>query len=256
MRTSGRVEADGGSHRAAARGVARGPPLRLRARRSWCGRPASTSSPPSSRARCRSLPIFADQVLRVGPAGYGWLVSAPALGRARRLALHLAPPPAGAPGAAAPRLRGLLRRRHRRLRPLALVLADLPRPRPQRARRPRLHRDPADAAAAAHPRRPARPDDLGQHDLLHGRAAAGRDGGRPRGVALRLRRGRSDGVGRLRRARDRAPRRAWSGSRRPSCATTCSRRPRPPPERRPPRPSGRRPPPVAYCRPWPTSSSS
>jgi MFS family permease len=26
------------------------------------------------------LPIFADQVLRVGPAGYGWLVAAPALG--------------------------------------------------------------------------------------------------------------------------------------------------------------------------------
>ena len=27
------------------------------------------------------LPIFADQVLHVGPAGYGWLVAAPALGR-------------------------------------------------------------------------------------------------------------------------------------------------------------------------------
>ncbi|HEV7501394.1 MAG TPA: MFS transporter, partial [Vicinamibacteria bacterium] len=26
------------------------------------------------------LPIFADQILRVGPAGYGWLVAAPALG--------------------------------------------------------------------------------------------------------------------------------------------------------------------------------
>ncbi len=155
----------------------------------------------------------------------------PRPGRPGGLPLHVAASPAGAAGTAPARLGGLLRHRHRRLRALALVLAHLPRAGPERARRPRLHGDPADAAAAAHARLPARPDDVREHDLLHGRAAARGDGGRPRGLAVRVGRRRGD----LRPwSRAGSPRcsspRAWP-RRRPRCAATSSPRGRPRPDR-------------------------
>jgi len=76
---------------------------------------------------------------------------------------------------------------HDRLRPLARVLADVPCPRARRARRPRLDGDPPDPAPDADARRAARPHDVGEHDLLHGRSAAGRAGSRRPGLAVRLR---------------------------------------------------------------------
>ena len=132
MRTSGRVEADGGEPRAAARGPARGPALRLPTPiMVWTTGLDFFATFFSGSLSL--LPIFADQVLHVGPRRLRLARGRARAGRARRLPLHLAPPAAGAPGPAPPRLGGLLRRRHRRLRPLALLLADLPRAGPQRA---------------------------------------------------------------------------------------------------------------------------
>ena len=65
------------------------------------------------------LPIFADQILHVGPAGYGWLVAAPALGALLgsiyTSVVHL-PRRQGRRAAVGHRR---LRRRHRRLRAVA-----------------------------------------------------------------------------------------------------------------------------------------
>jgi MFS family permease len=79
MRTSGRVEAGGGSHE---------PPLAAlrEGLRFVFGTPIMVWTTGLDflatffAGSMSLLPIFADQVLGVGPAGYGWLVAAPALG--------------------------------------------------------------------------------------------------------------------------------------------------------------------------------
>ena len=79
MRTSGRVEADAGSHPAPLEALREG--LRF-----VFGTPIMVWTTGLDffatffAGSLSLLPIFADQVLHVGPAGYGWLVSAPALG--------------------------------------------------------------------------------------------------------------------------------------------------------------------------------
>ena len=210
MRTSGRVEADAGSHAAPLEALREG--LRF-----VFGTPIMVWTTGLDffatffAGSLSLLPIFADQVLHVGPAGYGWLVSAPALGAlvgSFYTSLRHLPPRQGRILLASVAFYGVATvvyglSRSYWLTFLALAL--------ERARRPRLHRDPSDAAAAADPRRPARPHDVGQHDLLHGRPAAGRARGGPRGVALRLGRRRRDGLRGLGRDRDRAPRRGRGG---------------------------------------------
>ena len=79
------------------------------------------------------LPIVADQVLHVGPAGYGWLVAAPALGALVGSLYTSLRHAAAAPGSAPARLGRGLRPRDRRLRPLAQLLADVRRARARRA---------------------------------------------------------------------------------------------------------------------------
>jgi MFS family permease len=79
MRTSGRVEAAGGGHEAPLRALREG--LRF-----VFGTPIMVWTTGLDffatffAGSLSLLPVFADQVLGVGPAGYGWLVSAPALG--------------------------------------------------------------------------------------------------------------------------------------------------------------------------------
>jgi MFS family permease len=79
MRTSGRVEPDTGSHPAPLDALGEG--LRF-----VFGSPIMVWTTGLDflatffAGSLSLLPIFADQVLRAGPAGYGWLVSAPALG--------------------------------------------------------------------------------------------------------------------------------------------------------------------------------
>jgi MFS family permease len=79
MRTSGRVEADAGSHPAPLEALREG--LRF-----VFGTPIMVWTTGLDffatffAGSLSLLPIFADQVLHAGPAGYGWLVSAPALG--------------------------------------------------------------------------------------------------------------------------------------------------------------------------------
>ena len=132
------------------------------------------------------LPIFADQILKVGPAGYGWLAAAPAIGALLGSLYTSVRPPAAPPGPGAAVGGRRVRRRHGRVRLVALVRADVRCAGGHRPRRRRLDRDPPDAAPAHHARRAARPHDLRQHDLLHGRPAARRAGGRPRRVQVRV----------------------------------------------------------------------
>ena len=79
MRTSGRVETDAGSHPAPLDALREG--LRF-----VFGTPIMVWTTGLDffatffAGSLSLLPIFADQVLHAGPAGYGWLVSAPALG--------------------------------------------------------------------------------------------------------------------------------------------------------------------------------
>ena len=135
---------------------------------------------------CRSSPT---RCSTWAPAGYGWLVAAPALG-ALLGSIYTSRRPL-------PRRQGgVLLWADRRLRRCATIvyglvpqlLAHLRRPGRHRPGRPRLDRDPADPAPAPDPGRPARAHDVREHDLLHGRPPARRDGGGARGLPLRLRR--------------------------------------------------------------------
>ncbi len=116
------------------------------------------------------LPIFAQDVLRVGATGYGWLYAAPALGAVLMSAIMI---PLTSrivrrgPGAALGRRR--LRRRDRRVRRVALVLADVPLPRDDRRHRHDQHDHPQHRAAARDARSPARPHDRREHGVLPGR---------------------------------------------------------------------------------------
>jgi len=79
MRTSGRVEGDAGSHPAPIAALREG--LRFVFRTPIMVWSTGLDFLATFFAGSLSLlPIFADQVLGVGPAGYGWLVAAPALG--------------------------------------------------------------------------------------------------------------------------------------------------------------------------------
>jgi MFS family permease len=79
MRTSGRVEGDAGSHPAPLAALREG--LRFVFRTPIMVWSTGLDFLATFFAGSLSLlPIFADQVLGVGPAGYGWLVAAPALG--------------------------------------------------------------------------------------------------------------------------------------------------------------------------------
>src|SRR5436305_1705192 len=79
-------------------------------------------------------------------------------------------------------LGGALRRCHRGVRRVALVPAEPLDARALRRRRHGERGDAADAPADPHTGRAARPDDVGEHDVLHRRAAAGRGGGRRGGA--------------------------------------------------------------------------
>jgi len=79
MRTSGRVDARGGSHEPPLVALREG--LRFVLRTPIMVWTTGVDFLATFFAGSLSLlPIFADQVLHVGPAGYGWLVAAPALG--------------------------------------------------------------------------------------------------------------------------------------------------------------------------------
>ncbi|HXK09558.1 MAG TPA: MFS transporter [Vicinamibacteria bacterium] len=79
MRASGRVEAEGGTHEPPLAALRQG--LRFVFRTPIMVWTTGLDFLATFFAGSLSLlPIFADQVLRVGPAGYGWLVAAPALG--------------------------------------------------------------------------------------------------------------------------------------------------------------------------------
>ena len=147
------------------------------------------------------MPIFADQLLHVGPRGLGLLYAAQPVGAAiAAAALSILP---------APRRQGwtvlgsvaVYGRGDRRVRRVALALAVAAPPRHLRRGRHREHGGAPDLAPAPHPRCAARPDDLGEHDLLHGRPAArrgrsGRGGQRLGRAPLgRLGRGRLRGGG-------------------------------------------------------------
>jgi len=137
------------------------------------------------------LPIFADQLLHVGPRGLGFLYAAQPAGAALTGAALSTFPLPRRQGAAMLWAVALYGAANRGVRHLALVLAQLPHARLLGRGGHREHGDPADHPPDAHARRAARPDELGQHDLLHGRAAAGRGGSRRGGeVARRPRRGR------------------------------------------------------------------
>jgi MFS family permease len=131
------------------------------------------------------LPIVADQVLHVGPAGYGVLVAAPATG-ALLGALYTSTWPL-------PARQGRLLLASVAAYGLATVAFG------RRPGRSRLDRHPPDAAPAHHPGPAAWADDLRQHDLLHRRSAARRGGGGVRGVPVCDRRHRRHGFDRDRR---------------------------------------------------------
>jgi MFS family permease len=79
MRTSGRVETSGGSHEPPLAALRQG--LRFVFRTPIMVWTTGVDFLATFFAGSLSLlPIFADQVLHAGPAGYGWLVAAPALG--------------------------------------------------------------------------------------------------------------------------------------------------------------------------------
>ena len=206
MRTSGRVEANGASHEPPLAALREG--LRFVFRTPVMVWTTGLDFLATFFAGSLSLlPIFADQVLHVGPAGYGWLVAAPALGalagsfytslrhlpaRQGRLLLGSV-----AFYGVATVVYGLSRSYW--LTFLALVLSGLA--------------DLVSTVIRQTLRQMLTPDTLrGRMTSVNmiffmGGPQLGRDGGGPRGVALRLRRGRRDGLRRLRRARDRAPRR-------------------------------------------------
>ena len=143
------------------------------------------------------LPIFAQDILAVGPRGYGWLYAAPAIGAVATSAAMI-------PITTAIRRRGpvllwavaVVRSRHRGVRAVALLLADVWMPGRHRCRRHHQHdhqehRPPARDAGPA-----ARPDDRRQHGVLRRRTAARRVRGRRAGQL-----GRADVFGRQRRRR-------------------------------------------------------
>jgi len=84
------------------------------------------------------LPIFADQILGVGASGFGWLRSAPAIGAV----LGRSGPPrcrSAAAGEDLPVVRGSVRRRDGRLRPVPVLHSHLRGARARRPGRPRVH---------------------------------------------------------------------------------------------------------------------
>ena len=158
-------------------------------RRSWSGRWASTSSRPSSRARCRCCRSSRTRCSTWGPpATAGWWRPPPwarSSGSLYTSVVHL-PRRQGtraalgrSPLTASATIAYGLSRSYW-LVFLALAGTGLSRP--------RLHRDPPDPAPAPDPGRPARAHDVREHDLLHGRPAARRDGGGAGRLDLRLRR--------------------------------------------------------------------
>ena len=191
MRTSGASEADGAAARVAAASRSARACASSSPRRSWSGPWPSTSSPRSSRARCRCFRSSPTRCCAWAP---------------RAMAGSSRPRPSGAVlGSLYTSLRPLPRRQGRvlsgpvaaygvatvvyglsrsyRLTFLALAatgLADLVSTVIRQTLRQLITPDALRG-----------PHDLGQHDLLHGRAAARRDGGRPRGLALRLGRRRA-----------------------------------------------------------------
>ena len=114
------------------------------------------------------LPLFARDVLEVGPVGLGVLRSAPAVGAlVAGLMLTRRPLARKCGEDAAPRRR-LLRRLHGRLRALALVPALLCGTRSQRLRRHDQHEHPLDDHRARDPGRPPRAGECGR-DGVHQR---------------------------------------------------------------------------------------
>ena len=170
MRASGKVEATGAARGIPVRIAAPGSALRVHDAGHGLDDGARFRRDVLLRARTSLLPIFADQVLKVGAFGFGWLRAAPALGAlVGSIYTSLKPIPRAA-GARLPLGRRRLRLRDDRLRPVAQLRADVRRARRDRARRSRLDRRAPDRAADDHARRDARAHDQRQHDLLHGRA--------------------------------------------------------------------------------------
>ena len=144
------------------------------------------------------LPIFAQDILHVGARGYGWLYAAPAAGSLLMSAAMI-------------RIVDWIERRGEvliaavavhgrcdgRLRFFAGVLAQFSLPGGHRRGGHGQHDVPQPDSATRNPRSPARPDDGGEHGLLHRRPAARRAGSRPgRELARRrhLRRHRRAGL--------------------------------------------------------------
>ena len=126
------------------------------------------------------LPIFAQDMLHVGARGYGWLYAAPAVGAVAGQRDHGARgrPDRTARHRADGRGRGL-RRGDRGVRPVARFWLTFCVPGRDRRGRHREHGVPQPDSPARDARRPARPHDRRQHDVLHGRPAARRARGRP-----------------------------------------------------------------------------
>ncbi len=124
------------------------------------------------------LPIFAQDVLHVGAKGYGWLYAAPAAGALVTSAIMV---PAieriekrGAHAAVGGRG---LRRGHRRLRRVALVLGGARRAGRDRRGRHGEHGHSKRHSTIGDAGPIARAHDRSEHGVLHGRPAAGRAGG-------------------------------------------------------------------------------
>ncbi len=115
------------------------------------------------------LPIYAKDILQVGPAGLGWLRAAPGLGALSMALITTRIKPWAHPGRVLLWVRRRLRSRDDRLRPVAIVRAVARLPVPDRRLRQHQRRHSPDARADDHARSPARPrlgDQLRVHRLL------------------------------------------------------------------------------------------
>ena len=175
------------------------------------------------------LPIFAQDILRIGPRGYGWLYAAPATGAVvMSLAMVLLTHHIKRRGPVLLWAVVDLRRRDGGLRPLAIVLDQLCVPRDNRRGRHRQRRHPQHRAPARNARPSPRADAGREHGVLARRAGARRAGSRSgRELDRRAARRSSPAVSAA------WPRPAGLQRRLPNCAAIGrNRRPRPAPSRR------------------------
>ena len=111
------------------------------------------------------LPVYARDILHVGAWGYGFLLASADIGALVMAVALMFVPQVQRPGPRAAVRRAGLRRVHRRLRLLALVLAVAAGLRPRWCVRPDQRRHAPDDRPARDAGRPPRARDLGQHAL-------------------------------------------------------------------------------------------